>query len=47
MPTIATRFTRRVGLKHPIMLAPMTPVSGGELASAVAATGALGQADMT
>jgi len=39
---IATRFTRRFGLKHPIMLAPMTPASGGELASAVAEAGGLG-----
>ena len=39
---ITTRFTRRFGLKHPIMLAPMTPASGGELASAVADAGGLG-----
>jgi len=39
---IETRFTKRFGLKHPIMLAPMTPASGGALASAVADAGGLG-----
>src|SRR5215470_16841500 len=42
MTSIATRFTKRFGLKHPIMLAPMTPASGGALASAVAEAGGLG-----
>jgi nitronate monooxygenase len=40
--TIATRLTKRFGIKHPIVLAPMTPASGGALASAVAAAGGLG-----
>ncbi|MDR3465570.1 MAG: nitronate monooxygenase [Xanthobacteraceae bacterium] len=40
--TISTRLTKRFGIKHPIVLAPMTPASGGELASAVAAAGGLG-----
>ena len=40
--TITTRLTRRFGIKHPIVLAPMTPASGGALASAVAAAGGLG-----
>jgi nitronate monooxygenase len=40
--TIATRFTKRFRLKHPIVLAPMAPQSGGALASAVAAAGGLG-----
>ena len=40
--TIATRLTKRFGIKHPIVLAPMTPAAGGVLASAVAAAGGLG-----
>jgi nitronate monooxygenase len=40
--TITTRFTQRFAVKHPIVLAPMTPVSGGALASAVAEAGGLG-----
>jgi nitronate monooxygenase len=39
---ITTRLTKRFGIKHPIVLAPMTPASGGALASAVAASGGLG-----
>jgi nitronate monooxygenase len=42
MDAISTRLTKRFGLKHPIILAPMTPAAGGELASAVAAAGGLG-----
>jgi nitronate monooxygenase len=42
MMAIATRLTKRFGIKHPIVLAPMTPASGGALASAVAAAGGLG-----
>jgi nitronate monooxygenase len=40
--TITTRLTKRFGIKHPIVLAPMVPTAGGELASAVAAAGGLG-----
>jgi NAD(P)H-dependent flavin oxidoreductase YrpB (nitropropane dioxygenase family) len=40
--TITTRLTKRFSIKHPIVLAPMTPASGGALASAVAAAGGLG-----
>src|SRR5260370_14820608 len=40
--TINTRLTKRFDIKHPIVLAPMTPASGGALASAVAAGGGLG-----
>jgi nitronate monooxygenase len=40
--TITTRLTKRFRIKHPIVLAPMTPASGGALASAVAAAGGLG-----
>ncbi|SFN78372.1 nitronate monooxygenase [Bradyrhizobium sp. Rc3b] len=39
---IKTRLTDFFGLEHPIVLAPMDPASGGELASAVSAAGALG-----
>lgn len=41
-PTIATRFTRRFGVAHPIVLAPMDIVSGGRLAAAVSRAGGLG-----
>jgi nitronate monooxygenase len=40
--TIATRLTRRFRIEHPIVVAPMTPASGGALASAVASAGGLG-----
>ena len=40
--TLQTRLTERFGIEHPIVLAPMAPASGGDLASAVAAAGALG-----
>jgi len=40
--TIRARLTKRFSIKHPIALAPMTPASGGALASAVAAAGGLG-----
>jgi nitronate monooxygenase len=39
---IATRLTEMFGLQHPIVLAPMGSVSGGELAAAVSNAGALG-----
>ena len=39
---IKTRLTDFFGLEHPIVLAPMDPASGGELACAVSAAGALG-----
>ncbi|HLQ94423.1 MAG TPA: hypothetical protein VK148_30755 [Xanthobacteraceae bacterium] len=32
--TITTRLTKRFGIQHPIVLAPMTPASRGALASA-------------
>ena len=40
--TIETAFTRTFDLRHPIMLAPMDKVAGGELAAAVSAAGGLG-----
>jgi nitronate monooxygenase len=39
---IATRLTERLGIKHPVLLAPMGNVSGGALAAAVSAAGGLG-----
>jgi nitronate monooxygenase len=40
--TISTNLTRRLGIKHPVMLAPMGFVSGGALAAAVSAAGGFG-----
>lgn len=40
--TIITEFTKRMKLNHPIMLAPMGSVAGGDLAAAVSNAGALG-----
>lgn len=39
---IATRLTERLGIKHPVLLAPMGNISGGALAAAVTAAGGLG-----
>ena len=39
---IKTAFTERFGLQHPIMLAPMDKVAGGQLAAAVSAAGGMG-----
>ena len=39
---IRTRLTERLGIEHPILLAPMGNVSGGALAAAVSAAGGLG-----
>jgi len=39
---IQTRFTKRFGVAHPVMLAPMDKVSGGRLAAAVSCAGGLG-----
>ena len=39
---LATRLTERLGIQHPILLAPMATVAGGRLASAVTAAGGLG-----
>jgi nitronate monooxygenase len=40
--TIATRLTEKLGITHPILLAPMDLVSGGRLAASVSAAGGLG-----
>jgi nitronate monooxygenase len=39
---ITTRLTERLGLTHPVILAPMGAVSGGRLAAAVSNAGGLG-----
>ncbi len=39
---LETRLTRLFGIRHPIILAPMDPASGGALAAAVTAGGGLG-----
>ncbi|HET7593976.1 MAG TPA: nitronate monooxygenase, partial [Stellaceae bacterium] len=39
---IATRLTESLGIRHPILLAPMGSISGGALAGAVTAAGGLG-----
>ncbi|MGR3803593.1 NAD(P)H-dependent flavin oxidoreductase [Marinibacterium profundimaris] len=39
---IETRLTRRMGLDHPVILAPMAGVAGGRLAAAVNRAGGLG-----
>jgi nitronate monooxygenase len=40
--TLRTRLTERLGIAHPVLLAPMGGVSGGALAAAVSAAGGLG-----
>ena len=39
---ISTRLTKRFGIKHPILCAPMAYVTGGALAAAVSRSGGLG-----
>jgi nitronate monooxygenase len=39
---LRTRLTDRLGIRHPVVLAPMGFVAGGALAAAVSAAGALG-----
>jgi nitronate monooxygenase len=39
---ISTRLTERLGIRHPILCAPMAYVTGGELAAAVSRAGGLG-----
>jgi nitronate monooxygenase len=41
-PMIQTRLTKRFGIKHPIICAPMALVTGGALAAAVSRAGGLG-----
>jgi nitronate monooxygenase len=39
---IETRLTRRLGIRHPILSAPMGMAAGGRLAAAVSQAGGLG-----
>ena len=39
---ISTRFTERLGIRHPIVCAPMAFITGGALASAVSGAGGIG-----
>ena len=39
---ISTSLTKRLGIEHPVVLAPMGFVSGGALAAAVSAAGGFG-----
>jgi nitronate monooxygenase len=39
---LRTRLTERLGIRHPVLLAPMGFVSGGALAAAISAAGGLG-----
>jgi nitronate monooxygenase len=39
---LSTRLTRRLGIRHPVLLAPMGGAAGGRLAAAVTAAGGLG-----
>ena len=40
--TLRTKLTDRLGIRHPVLLAPMGSVSGGALAAAVSSAGGLG-----
>ena len=42
MATIETALTRLLGIRHPILLAPMGSAAGGKLAAAVTHAGGLG-----
>ena len=39
---LKTRLTQKLGIEHPILLAPMGVMAGGRLAAAVSAAGGLG-----
>ncbi len=39
---LKTRLTEKLGIEHPILLAPMNVITGGKLAAAVSAAGGLG-----
>jgi NAD(P)H-dependent flavin oxidoreductase YrpB (nitropropane dioxygenase family) len=40
--TLRTRLTEKLGIRHPILLAPMGSIAGGRLAGAVSEAGGLG-----
>lgn len=42
LPLLRTALTERLGIAHPLLLAPMAGVSGGRLAAAVSRAGGLG-----
>ena len=39
---LKTRLTEKLGIEHPILLAPMNVIAGGKLAAAVSNAGGLG-----
>ena len=39
---LKTRLTQKLGIEHPILLAPMGVIAGGKLAAAVSSAGGLG-----
>ena len=39
---LKTRLTEKLGILHPILLAPMNVITGGKLAAAVSNAGGLG-----
>ena len=42
LTTLTTQLTDRLGIRHPVLLAPMDQIAGGLLAAAVSAAGGLG-----
>ncbi len=42
MARLVTRLTRRLGIEHPVLSAPMALAAGGALAAAVTRAGGLG-----
>jgi nitronate monooxygenase len=40
--TLRTKLTERLGIRHPVLLAPMGGIAGGRLAAAVSDAGGLG-----
>ena len=40
--TLRTRLTKKLSIKHPVLLAPMGSIAGGQLAAAVSEAGGLG-----
>ena len=42
LTTLTTQLTDKLGIRHPVLLAPMDQIAGGLLAAAVSAAGGLG-----
>jgi nitronate monooxygenase len=40
--TLRTRLTEKLGIAHPVLLAPMGSIAGGKLAGSVSEAGGLG-----